>query len=199
LVNKNFRQRSILRDCPQQMQAWRVASLTCAFRQMIRLSSLKQLKLRQIAKLNPMQSKVVTFSEIGEPKDVLTIQMHTVADAPSHPVIVRMLFAPINPADGLRLRGKFGFSESFPAVVGGEGVGVVHSISADSSSSGLQVWKLARAHITPMLHKATGGPVPLREYSRAITFRNRWVTVSFYLMAARGHSTKHALLRMSSR
>ena len=72
-----------------------------------------------------MNAKIVEFTAIGEPRDVLVIAEQIVEVTPAQPILIRMLYAPVNPADGLRIRGKFGFTESLPATLGGEAVGTI--------------------------------------------------------------------------
>ncbi len=88
-----------------------------------------------------MLSKSVIFTAIGEPRDVLRVIESAVQTTESAPILVRMTFCPINPADGLRIRGKFGFSEQLPAVVGGEGVGLIQGFhdGFDHVAHGLNV------------------------------------------------------------
>jgi NADPH:quinone reductase-like Zn-dependent oxidoreductase len=56
-----------------------------------------------------MNSKSVIFTAPGEPRDVLKVIENQVEATNEFPILIRMLYCPINPADGLRIRGKFGF------------------------------------------------------------------------------------------
>jgi trans-2-enoyl-CoA reductase len=75
-----------------------------------------------------MEAKVVEFVAVGEPRDVIRVVTRSVEVTAEKPILIRMLYCPINPADGLRIRGKFGFHEELPAVLGGEGVGVIEQL-----------------------------------------------------------------------
>lgn len=74
------------------------------------------------------------FAQTGRPGDVVTLQ--TVPDAPPGPgeVTVRMLFAPVNPADMNFIEGTYGRKPDLPAVPGMEGVGVVEDVGDNVSS-----------------------------------------------------------------
>lgn len=71
--------------------------------------------------------QAVCFHEHGNPAHVLTVE-----DVP-RPVprrgelLVRMLASPINPSDLLFVEGHYGMQESFPAIPGFEGVGIVEA------------------------------------------------------------------------
>jgi mitochondrial enoyl-[acyl-carrier protein] reductase / trans-2-enoyl-CoA reductase len=86
-----------------------------------------------------MKGKAVVFKAIGEPCDVLEIVENNIQFNENLPILMRMLYCPINPADGLRIRGKFGFNEQLPAIVGGEGVGIIEAFHESYSSEDFKI------------------------------------------------------------
>ena len=85
------------------------------------------------------------FAQFGKPAEVLEV-----ADfAPSQPapgeVLVRLLAAPINPADLNTIEGTYGVKPELPAVPGIEGCGVVEASAAESFQAGDRVIFLRRA------------------------------------------------------
>ena len=73
--------------------------------------------------------RAVQFSRFGVPDEVAEL-----LDLPPPPppgpddALVELLFAPINPADLLNLRGEYGVVPPLPAVGGFEGVGRVVAV-----------------------------------------------------------------------
>ncbi len=66
------------------------------------------------------------YSEFGPPEQVLRIVQHDdLSLAPGGLVRVRMLMAPVNPADLNKIEGKYGIKPPLPAVAGIEGVGEI--------------------------------------------------------------------------
>ncbi|KAI1618691.1 mitochondrial trans-2-enoyl-CoA reductase [Exophiala viscosa] len=91
---------------------------------------------RAISSYGYTQAKALVYSKYGEPQDVLSIHGHSISPAAGSSVVVRMLVAPINPADVNQIQGVYpskpemntalGTSEA-AAVAGNEGVAEVVS------------------------------------------------------------------------
>lgn len=80
----------------------------------------------------------ITFDKYGNPLSVLKITaMPALGEPKANEVSLKMLAAPINPADMNMIEGVYGVKANFPAVGGGEGVGVVTKVG--SSVKDLQV------------------------------------------------------------
>jgi len=62
------------------------------------------------------------FSEYGAPSSVLKVVSLAVPDLTPQDVLLRMLFAPINPSDINLIEGTYGTKPSLPAIAGNEGV-----------------------------------------------------------------------------
>ena len=77
-----------------------------------------------------MSSYKVHYEETGNPEDVYKL-VKTPSETPKlgpTEVKVKMLAAPINPADINLAEGKYGISVPLPAIGGNEGVGVVEEV-----------------------------------------------------------------------
>lgn len=76
--------------------------------------------------------KAIVFEKHGDPKDVLkVVEIPAVGKLSQTEVKVQMLRAPINPADLNVVDGKYGvLPDTFPAVGGNEGVGIVSDVGS---------------------------------------------------------------------
>jgi len=70
----------------------------------------------------------LSFRQAGNPCEVLQLEAWAPPAPQQHQVVVRMLYAPINPADLNFIEGTYGRAPQFPAVPGNEGCGRVESI-----------------------------------------------------------------------
>ncbi len=70
----------------------------------------------------------IEFSAFGPPAEVAGCCRYTLESPPAGHVQLRMLFAPINPADLNFLEGTYGTVPQLPAVPGNEGVGRVEAL-----------------------------------------------------------------------
>ena len=70
----------------------------------------------------------LTFSQTGDPLEVLHLEPSEAPAPQGHEVVVRMLFAPINPADLNFIEGTYGKKPALPAVPGIEGCGRVEAV-----------------------------------------------------------------------
>ena len=78
------------------------------------------------------QIKYVSYSQLGNPADVLEVKKEASRALSSGEVRVKVLAAPINPSDLLQISGNYGVDAVLPARPGSEGVGrVTESISRD--------------------------------------------------------------------
>ncbi len=91
---------------------------------------LRQCCLNSASRLGRAVSYKVVYEETGNPKDVYKLVESTPDMQGLGPteVRVRMLAAPINPADINLAEGKYGISVPLPAVGGNEGVGMVEEV-----------------------------------------------------------------------
>ncbi|KAL5288361.1 MECR family protein [Megaselia abdita] len=110
---------------------------------------------RQIAKLISVQSpltplrqmsgctfnaQVLKYSEYGEPCSVVKIEEQEI-DAPKNKeVVVKILLAPINPADINTIQGKYPSKPPLPAVAGNEGLGEVVAVGDKVESLQVGDW-----------------------------------------------------------
>ena len=76
-------------------------------------------------------TKYVSYSQIGNPADVLELKTEMSQKLKSGEVRVKVLAAPINPSDLLQIAGFYGVKAELPARPGSEGVGRVTEISTD--------------------------------------------------------------------
>eukprot|EP00741_Cyanophora_paradoxa_P023686 tig00021612_g22880.t1 len=77
------------------------------------------------------EARAAVFRSHGAPASVLKVEKQSIpASIGSNQVLVRMLAAPLNPADFNVVEGVYGISASLPAVGGNEGVAVVEKVGA---------------------------------------------------------------------
>ena len=93
---------------------------------------------------NPSGQQLV-FHQTGNPADVLTWTRFALRPPESGHVLVRILAAPINPADLNTIEGTYGVKPALPAVPGIEGCGVVEASGAVGFHPGERVMFLRRA------------------------------------------------------
>ncbi|CAG4956065.1 unnamed protein product [Parnassius apollo] len=78
-----------------------------------------------------LMSKQLVYSEFGDPLKVVKFRESEVPPLGNQDVLVRMLAAPINPADINTIQGKYPVKVNLPSVPGNEGVGIVEEIGKD--------------------------------------------------------------------
>lgn len=137
----------ILRRGPQQLRNILSSntSLRCKSRSSFPKSNGLANHRRLISAYGYTQSKALVYSTYGEPKNVLSLHNHSISPPSGTAVIVRMLAAPINPADINQIQGvypakplmdtKLGTSEP-SSVAGNEGVAEI--INIGSGVKGMQ-------------------------------------------------------------
>ncbi len=82
-------------------------------------------------KNNTLSAKAAVFNKYGIPAKVLECQNWPTAPIGPEDVLVKMQYAPINPADFGTIMGVYGIKRTPPAVGGNEGMGVVESIGPE--------------------------------------------------------------------
>jgi mitochondrial enoyl-[acyl-carrier protein] reductase / trans-2-enoyl-CoA reductase len=78
-----------------------------------------------------MTCQSLTIDRVGPPAEVVTLASSNVRAPGPAEVVVRMHYAPINPADLNFIAGTYGKKPSFPATLGIEGAGVVDAIGTN--------------------------------------------------------------------
>jgi NADPH:quinone reductase-like Zn-dependent oxidoreductase len=92
-----------------------------------------------------IEGKELVFNETGKPSEVLKVAPISSHAPEIGEVRVRMLAAPINPADLNTIEGTYGVKLNLPAVPGIEGCGVVEASAAKGFEEGDKVIFLRRA------------------------------------------------------
>ena len=87
----------------------------------------------------------LVFHQTGNPAEVLVLTDFDPRPPEAGEVLVRLLAAPINPADLNTIEGTYGVKPVLPAVPGGEGCGVVEASGAPGFQAGEPVIFLRRA------------------------------------------------------
>ncbi len=82
----------------------------------------------------PRTTRAVCIHETGPATDVLRVETQTLPDPGPGEAVVRVLAAPINPADINILEGKYGERPALPAVCGNEGAGVVETLGPGAAA-----------------------------------------------------------------
>lgn len=85
------------------------------------------------------------FHTTGKPGDVLELENFTPNEPAPGEVLVRMVAAPLNPADLNTIEGTYGVKPELPATPGIEGFGVVEDSAAEGFSAGDPVIFLKRS------------------------------------------------------
>ncbi|XP_055533020.1 enoyl-[acyl-carrier-protein] reductase, mitochondrial [Wyeomyia smithii] len=78
-------------------------------------------------------ASVLRYSEFGDPAKVVKLQKETLAEPSPGEVLIKTLYAPINPADINTIQGKYPVKPSFPAVGGNECVAEVVAVGDQGS------------------------------------------------------------------
>ncbi|ETI22843.1 hypothetical protein G647_06920 [Cladophialophora carrionii CBS 160.54] len=109
---------------------------------------------RRISSYGYTQSKALVYSKYGEPQDVLSLHGHSISPASGTNVVLRMLVAPINPADVNQIQGVYpakpemntalGTSEP-SAVAGNEGAAEVISVGSGVKSLSKGDWVIMKS------------------------------------------------------
>ncbi|CAG4951931.1 unnamed protein product [Colias eurytheme] len=98
------------------------------------LNILKPKKVCTIIRENQhrnLMSKQLIYQEFGDPLQVVKYRECEVPPLGSQEVLVRMLAAPVNPADINTIQGKYPVKVELPSIPGNEGVGCVVEVGSD--------------------------------------------------------------------
>jgi NADPH:quinone reductase-like Zn-dependent oxidoreductase len=82
----------------------------------------------------PETIRALVARGVGEPADVLRVETRPLPVPGAGEVLVRVLAAPIHASDLHIMRGRYGYTPEFPAVLGSECVGVVEAVGAGVDS-----------------------------------------------------------------
>eukprot|EP01086_Lenisia_limosa_P009464 TRINITY_DN32896_c0_g1_i1.p1 TRINITY_DN32896_c0_g1~~TRINITY_DN32896_c0_g1_i1.p1 ORF type:complete len:376 (-),score=76.38 TRINITY_DN32896_c0_g1_i1:12-1094(-) len=99
-----------------------------------------QASLRLFSTLN--EAQVLRYREFGEPSEVLKIETDKLEEISGDKIKIKMLAAPINPADINMVEGRYGLLPDLPAVGGNEGVAVVDDVGPEVKSVKIGDWVL---------------------------------------------------------
>jgi NADPH:quinone reductase-like Zn-dependent oxidoreductase len=124
----------------------------------------------------------LVFRETGKPEAVLAIEQFELLDPAAGEVRVRMIAAPVNPADLNTIEGTYGVKPPLPATPGIEGVGVVEESGAADFDEGDVVIFLKRSgtwatHVTvpaEVLFKLPKGIDPLQAAMLKVNPATAW-------------------------
>jgi mitochondrial enoyl-[acyl-carrier protein] reductase / trans-2-enoyl-CoA reductase len=95
----------------------------------------------------PTPGQRLVFRRTGRPADVLEAEAFEPRPPGPGEVLVKILAAPLNPADLNTIEGTYGVKPPLPAVPGIEGCGVVEASRSDDFIPGMRVMFLRRADI----------------------------------------------------
>uniref|UniRef100_A0A1B0FDC1 Enoyl-[acyl-carrier-protein] reductase, mitochondrial n=1 Tax=Glossina morsitans morsitans TaxID=37546 RepID=A0A1B0FDC1_GLOMM len=90
----------------------------------------KPFDLRQWTRKMAIVAKTLKFSNYGEPADVLELAQESLPPPEKNQVLVKILAAPINPADINTIQGKYPVKPKFPAIAGNECVGEIQEVGS---------------------------------------------------------------------
>lgn len=100
-------------------------------------SALKSSKLFHFTGLSSMYQRIsrfaskLVYSEYGDPIKVIHKEKEDVLEPETKQVLIKMLAAPVNPADINTIQGKYPSKPPLPAVPGNEGVGVIEKVGPE--------------------------------------------------------------------
>lgn len=78
-----------------------------------------------------MRIKAIVYEAHGKPEEVLRLAEQPLRAPAANEALVRVLAAPVNPADLNQIEGKYPIRAPLPATPGFEGAGVVEAVGAD--------------------------------------------------------------------
>ena len=108
---------------------------------------------RHVSAYGYTQAKALVYSQYGEPKDVLSLHTHSISPPTSTSITLRMLAAPINPADVNQIQGVYPSKPSMnttratnkpSAVAGNEGVAEVIGVGGGVKTVGKGDWVIMK-------------------------------------------------------
>lgn len=84
----------------------------------------------QVKRLNGTSASKLIYFEYGEPAKVIQKQNEEIPEPSENEVLIKMLAAPVNPADINTIQGKYPSKPKLPAVPGNEGVAKVLKVGS---------------------------------------------------------------------
>lgn len=97
------------------------------------INSIHGLKPQTVLARN-LTSKQLVYSEFGDPLNVVKYRECQVPPVGPMQVLVRMLAAPVNPADINTIQGKYPVKVKLPCIPGNEGVGIAEEVGSNVNS-----------------------------------------------------------------
>lgn len=82
----------------------------------------------------PLTSFCLKIAQNGTPHEVIQVAEHQLPTPGPHDVLVKILFAPVNPSDLNVIQGTYGRRPQLPCIPGHEAVGTVQSIGEEVTS-----------------------------------------------------------------
>ncbi|XP_028406364.1 enoyl-[acyl-carrier-protein] reductase, mitochondrial-like [Dendronephthya gigantea] len=90
----------------------------------------------------PRTCKALVYKEYGDPTKVISLQDHELPEFTEQSVFLKMLAAPVNPADINMVQGTYPIKPCLPAVGGNEGVGEVIAVGSRVENINVGDWVL---------------------------------------------------------
>ncbi|KAL1494380.1 hypothetical protein ABEB36_009988 [Hypothenemus hampei] len=94
------------------------------------LNTLKTVSLKN-KRFNSSMAKKLIYTEYGDPLKVINLESAEIKEPEPNEVVVKLIAAPVNPADINTIQGKYPSKPPLPAVPGNEGVGKIVKLGAN--------------------------------------------------------------------
>ncbi len=79
--------------------------------------------------------KAIVYEAHGKPEEMLRLEEQPLREVAAGEALVRVLAAPVNPADLNQIEGKYPIRFPLPATPGFEGAGIVEAVGAERAGS----------------------------------------------------------------
>ncbi|XP_071454895.1 enoyl-[acyl-carrier-protein] reductase, mitochondrial [Hetaerina americana] len=110
----------------------------------IKVLSVGQKSKLQTVRHQSTKAYKLIYSEYGDPAKVVKLEEESIPPPQSGEVLVKMLAAPVNPADINTIQGVYPVKPKLPAIGGNEGVGVVEEVGEGVKKVKKGDWVLPR-------------------------------------------------------
>jgi two-component system, OmpR family, response regulator len=113
--------------------------------------------------------RALVAQRVGEPADVLRLESRPAREPGKGQVVVRLHAAPIHASDLQILRRRYGYTPTFPTVLGSESVGVIEAVGPGVDTLGVLVARLRallRRGATPRPRELRAGDLALDPVAR---------------------------------
>ena len=113
--------------------------------------------------------RALVAQRVGEPADVLSLESRPAREPGKGQVVVRLHAAPTHASDLQILRGRYGYTPTFPTVLGSESVGVIEAVGPGVDTLGVLVARLRallRRGATPRPRELRAGDLALDPVAR---------------------------------